>query len=390
MKPVHIAHIADSHLGYRKGDQKAENGRNARNVDIESAWRAAVLDIAEAHKSQPYDLFIHAGDVFDRPRPDMSDIRAIAWGIQVLKTAGIPQLWIAGNHDMSRTRTPDTALTLLAGIYADELTRFAFNQDQVVLTLPDQELIAVGVGWNGWEAYDEPAIPPDYQSVIVIHGELSAEGELITANHDPLDLPIEPFDYVAAGHLHHAHQVGANIVYPGSPERSGWRDQINTDPGWLDVYLDSGAFTTEHVSTPARPMIDLGQIVGTDRESCRQELETLILGLDDTARQEAMVRVLITDVDKSAMGSQRRYLADQLGPMVWQLQTDFLEAGRRFVAGSQIADMGMSQLAPLPDLFSQFVGEIEDTGDGFRERFRAKGSEALATAIAREADEAGQ
>ena len=93
------AALSDIHLGFRQFPAMTE-GRNAREVDVERAWFAAVDNVV---KAKP-DLITIAGDVFQNPRPSMHAVRAWCRGLQILSDK--TEAWtlvIPGNHDVGRT-----------------------------------------------------------------------------------------------------------------------------------------------------------------------------------------------------------------------------------------------------------------------------------------------
>src|SRR4051812_45427146 len=96
MNSIRIAHISDTHLGYRTNFKTDPiSGRNQRLVDIEQAYRIAVDDIL----SRDVQLVIHGGDVFHHTRPTWTTLRWFISQTRRLTNAGLPVLVIGGNHD---------------------------------------------------------------------------------------------------------------------------------------------------------------------------------------------------------------------------------------------------------------------------------------------------
>ena len=63
MKPIRIAHISDTHLGYRAlGKTDPLTGRNQRSIDVENAFADAITDILQ----RDVDLVVHSGDLFNQ------------------------------------------------------------------------------------------------------------------------------------------------------------------------------------------------------------------------------------------------------------------------------------------------------------------------------------
>jgi DNA repair exonuclease SbcCD nuclease subunit len=97
--------LADLHLGF-SGTAREINGRNARERDVEAAWRRAVDNIIAR---QP-DLVTVAGDIFHHPRVSMHAVTAFRDGIRrISQETSAHVVIIQGNHDAPRsaaTRTP--------------------------------------------------------------------------------------------------------------------------------------------------------------------------------------------------------------------------------------------------------------------------------------------
>ena len=98
-----IFHCADTHLGYRTFNKTApledkDAGLNQREADVYNAWDQLVQ---EAIRIKP-DIFIHAGDFFDRVSPSNRAIVRAREGLYKLSEAGIKTIILAGNHETPR------------------------------------------------------------------------------------------------------------------------------------------------------------------------------------------------------------------------------------------------------------------------------------------------
>ena len=98
-----IFHCADTHLGYRTYNKtvpsgEKDEGLNQREADIYNAWDQLV---EEAIRIKP-DVFIHAGDFFDRVSPSNRAIVRARNGLYRLSEAGINAVILAGNHETPR------------------------------------------------------------------------------------------------------------------------------------------------------------------------------------------------------------------------------------------------------------------------------------------------
>jgi exonuclease SbcD len=397
-KQLRIAHVGDTHLGYHKF--KHETGtppENQRTVDVRKALTWAVDDILERHLNgaEPFDLFVHSGDIFDHPKPDnMTDVLVVAQCVQLLEAAGIPQVWIAGNHDMSRVNRPDTVLTMLAGLLTSSRTRFAINRDATELEFVTDSGIPVsvdGVGWEGWRMFEgHRSATPETVQVLVAHGDVRNEtdGDRTYAvgerdNWYPFKVGAGAYDYVALGHIHIPTTTGSQrVVYSGSTERYGWRDYLAT-PGYLITNLSAGetrAVSTRRVEGPCRPFVDLGEVeYDGDTQSVADWFERQFRRDNTALLEHAIIRCMVTNVPTSRQHDLRTVAEGLYGRWVWDLQVNCTTPNTyRAFGGDVIVPTKSLNLATL---FEDYVAQMNDEVDGFKERFREVGVEALERAL---------
>jgi len=89
-----IAHISDSHLGYR------QYGLIERERDLYACFEEAVSRALE----ERVDLVVHSGDLFHSPNPPPQAYRSAMRALKALKQRGIPFLYVMGQHDRPKTQ----------------------------------------------------------------------------------------------------------------------------------------------------------------------------------------------------------------------------------------------------------------------------------------------
>lgn len=391
--PVRIAHITDTHLGYRGlNKQDPATGRNQRTVDFERAFEWAIDDII----AQKPDGIIHAGDVFHFARPTWATLRHFVQQMKKIEAAGIPTLVIAGNHDTPRIRTGGSAYSLLdltlPGIrfyagYEDSHDHETFRHlNMHVHAIPHGALTS-----------DNPPVPstvPNKINVMTIHGMVKGilkPGTSAEPGEEELDTALldRGFDYIALGHYHlHMQPPGiGNGWYAGSTERNGWGDKEAT-PGYCMVTLgeDGLAGPPEHIPFPeARPMIDMKEIYADNMRGreIADEVISRIENHDESPEtlQRGMVRARIWKAERGDRREAESILKRELADTVWHLtippDTSALSFGLENPETVQ-------EFPDLRELFGQFVEHR--TGSAFNDRFagvlRTRGDEALAQALA--------
>lgn len=391
--PIRIAHITDTHLGFRQfNKQDPETGRNQRTVDFEHAFEWAIEDII----AQQPDGIIHAGDVFHYSRPTWATLRHFVQQMKKLEAAGIPMLVIAGNHDTPRIRTGGSAYSLLdltlpqitfyAG-YEDKHDRHTFGDLNIhVHAIPHGALTS--------DNLPIPSIDSGRINILAIHGMVKGildPGKHAEPGEEELDTSLldRGFDYIALGHYHlHMQPPGiGNGWYAGSTERNGWGDYEAT-PGYCMVTLngpDKG-FELEHIPFPdARPMIDLDVTYGDNLRG--QEIADEIIrkiaehdGSQDTFKR-AMVRARIWNAERGDRRQAESILRRELGDRVWHLT---IPQEQQALIADPDRPAVEHEFPDLRELFGQFVEHR--TGTGFNDRFagifRERGTQALVDAMA--------
>lgn len=377
---LRIAHVSDSHLGYRalyRSDP--ETGRNQRSLDIERAYEAAIDDLL----TRDVDLVIHAGDVFHHTRPTWQALRCFVRQMRRIETAGMPCVVIGGNHDTPRLRASGSVFSVLELALPGIHFVAGYELETVPFGKLDLTLFAVPHG-----ALTNPnpvtvTAEPGTRNVLVTHGlvpgllgqrarepgEEELSGALLDAG----------FDYVALGHYHQWGAQGHSAWYAGSTERIGWGDE-KTIPGYVVVELGEpgAAPAVEHIPLPTRLMRTLTPIAGEGREA--RDLADLVLErlrvLDSPA---SMVRVEVRETPRPTRREVEAILRRESAPLVWSLQV-FTPADLLATFGQREGAAAVTDLHALFDEFvSERTGRVYDAE--FAAAFRARGGRALDEAI---------
>jgi DNA repair exonuclease SbcCD nuclease subunit len=382
IRPLQIAHIADTHLGYSAyGKADPETGRNQRAVDIERAFEAAIDDIL----GRGVDLVLHAGDLFHHTRPSWSTLSHVVRQLRRVEQAGVPALVIAGNHDTPRLRTTGSVYALLA--LALPGIEFVFGYEAEERIFDRLGLMVHAVPHGALTNPDPPYLLPDAtrRNVVVAHGYVA--GVKTRHGREPGEEALKGnildagYDYVALGHEHLRTQAGTNAWYSGATERTSWGDQL-AQPGFALVTLAGSVPHVEYVDLPARPMETLHPIDG-DGQTARELADTILRRAAALDQPEAMVRVELRNTPRPLFRETEAIVRRETGDAAWHIRLtapgDLLDPpGREGV-------IRLADLHPLA-LFDEFVKQRTDLGvyDGeFAARFTARGRAALEAALHR-------
>jgi predicted phosphodiesterase len=274
-----FVHTADNHLGYE------QYGFKERFNDFARAFYA-VVDDAVARRA---DLFIIAGDLFNKRAIDALTLMQAQEGLQRLKSAGIPAVAIEGNHDRSYYRDGVSwlqflcwqgLLQLLNPTVAEGLPQLtAWDADSLrgaYVDLKGGKLRVYGLPWYGASTTRvmeglaraleaarpaEEAAGTEYR-VLVLH--TGVEGIVPQLHGLPTRAQFEPLrglvDYVALGHVHKHYCIDDWLYNPGSTETWG-AEESAWERGYYAVAIDTdvpaGAprHTARHLVNPRRPFL---------------------------------------------------------------------------------------------------------------------------------------
>ena len=374
MRALRIAHLSDTHLGYRalfKTDPVT--GRNQRAIDIELAYERAIDDILE----RDVDLVIHAGDVFHHTRPSWASIRAFLRQTRRLVERGIPGLVIAGNHDTPRLRASGSVFSVAE--FALPGIRFVTDYTQASELFSELDLMVLAIP-HGKLADPLPpsALPtPGLRNILVTHGligglhltkQMTEPGEEFVPDY----ILQSEFDYIALGDFHISCKVRSNAWYSGSTERMGWGD-YDAIPGYALVEFAEGpsepVFT--HIPIEARPMKRLEPLNCAGKSA--QEIAAIVLKrVERDAPPDGMARVEFRDATRPVRREAEAILRREAAEFVWSLEikspNDILAPFGNVEPALDVSD--------VLSLFDEFVASRQFPVD-FETTFKDKGRRAL-------------
>jgi DNA repair protein SbcD/Mre11 len=325
---MRIAHIADTHLGYRRWHY-ADGGRNIRELDVYRVFDEAVDQIVELE----VDALVHAGDLFDSHHPSTEALSVAVDALARLRDAGIPVVIVAGNHSTPRHGSAAHVFGLLERFGVKALWR-------------EPEVVHIGgLAITGIPHHPDPAVlrrrieaaapdPDADANVIVMHvgvepSPAAGAGEVAAVELGPEALELcQGFDYVALGHNHSHAQPSPSSCYAGSLERLTFADDARLKGfALLDPAQTYATGRVELVPVSARPLHDLAPIEAGAHEDLLAPIEQALAGLD---LEGAIVRCRIAGGGRRAWRDlDRRRLAQLTSACLHVELVPELEAGFR-------------------------------------------------------------
>lgn len=376
MRSLRIAHIADTHLGYRYSILPD------RDEDFMTSWLYACRDIVN---SSP-DLILHAGDVFHSHRPDWKSLTAFSRGLDILQEAGVPIFIIAGNHDTSGISSLHTVFTFTANLYPHIIstndflpsTHYLAALDVDVVLVPHRSLLNPQLNEEVQEIVD--GLDGSF-SILVSHGSISKEEPPSEPGSVAIPHSITEYDwnYMAFGHLHLSQPYGQNGWYSGSTERCGWSD-LPASPAWTLVEVGEDK-SVRHSQKPVPHMqfIDLPDLDCEGLSPADVCLEVIQhLEQRNVPIERCHIRMKALNLNSSAKRPVDLMIRKTL-------KKDYPNA---FVSinldNPQYSFFDTSEptirpiLKPITELFQDFIEERQYDNSKFKELFLEKGLDLLA------------
>ncbi len=350
---MRIVHLSDTHLGFSAFSKiDPADGVNLREKDFYAAFEQAV-DKAIALKP---DAVIHAGDLFDVPRPTNRAIVFAQRQLIRLSEAGIETVLISGNHSTPR-------LSESANIFR------LFEPWSHIHPFHEPGIWKVTVGDITVHVAPHSSDPPlarlvkemhpareTKHNVAVLHiGVIDSKNKFMMDEFNEQsvrkeDLPSD-FDHVALGHFHGVKDLGhGKAWYSGSTERLSITEHAQ-EKVILEVDLEKHKVVQHPLKV--REMLDLPKVdakgmTATDVLAAARDRVSAV----DIA--DKIVRLVVEEVPGEAYRALDAASLRRLGrsAMYFDLRIDRADAAAKKEAGE-------AQIGSLPHEFERFVSAME-------------------------------
>lgn len=323
---IRFIHTADIHFGvenYGKIDTKT--GIHSRLLDFVAAFNTCI----DRAINERIDFFLFAGDAYKTTTPSPTQQKLLLECLLRLYKAGIPVVLVIGNHDNPLSFGKAHTLELFDQLPLDGF--HVIDKPKIInLNTPHGTVNIVGIPWptrttlalnNTFQAQTPAAITahlsdtvsaiiknyaqridPNIPAVLAGHltvstGVLSGSERRAIYGEDPTLLPsqlaIQPFDYVALGHLHRHQNLnlkGIPVVYSGSIERIDFGER-NEEKGFCLVSLEKKGVTSyEFIQVPTRRFIQ----INVDIKKDLSQTEQIVKALKQENITDAVVKITYT------------------------------------------------------------------------------------------------
>lgn len=260
---IKILHCADLHLDKTFDFARHEQSLKRRE-DLQQSF-SRIVDYALKHKP---DLFLVAGDVFDRVNPSNDALVFLTHKIRTLRDAGIHVYLIAGNHDIPKTGMKKaTALDIFDKAGLCKVFSDTEKLQKDLLTINNQKVYISGKSFDPLRERESPlkgqAISAEGDiNILVLHASFHESGPQNDLPAAMQQHPITPEEipsfihYVALGHIHKPFLFklasGGYMGNPGSIEMISLNEK-DYEHGFIEVECGSSALLARFIQLPTRP-----------------------------------------------------------------------------------------------------------------------------------------
>jgi DNA repair protein SbcD/Mre11 len=294
---VKLFHVADVHLGRRRLEGRLPD----------SDLAAAFAYVAEKAIEEKADVFLIAGDLFDRAMVEPSHLRQAQQVLGRLKASAIPVIAVEGNHDRAFLHSEEpTWMQFLAEDDLLVLLRTKFGPSGPILTPWDSAgkggsffdfggIRFVGAGYLGAATPFKvrqlvSRLGNDKTHVLILHaGPDYFVGE--GGGFSPADLQAlnEKVCYLALGHIHLPMRYGDWACNPGSPENCDL-SEVGYDRDLAGAALARGYAVLEIDPGQRQKPVDLRIRTNPRRPVCRLTLNCSPFGNKTKDGADALVK----------------------------------------------------------------------------------------------------
>ncbi|MFC1894881.1 exonuclease SbcCD subunit D [Candidatus Dependentiae bacterium] len=312
---IKFFHTADLHFGVEKyGKIDSKTGMNSRLLDFKKNFEYCI----ELAIKEKIDFFLFCGDAYKTAFPTPTQQKTLMQLLFKLRQANIPIVAVVGNHDHPLSFGKANSLDILSELPIDGF--HVFSKPNILKLKTKKGMVQiVGIPWptrNNLIATKEhhfkdskqitsflsqavsniissfaKKLDPKIPSILAAHltigtGIFSGSEKCAVFGNDPIflssQLAINPFDYVALGHLHRYQNLNSKgypaIVYSGSIERVDFGER-KEKKGFCLVHIDEKKegerCKFEFIKLNARPMIQIEVILKSGEDQTLQILKEI-------------------------------------------------------------------------------------------------------------------
>lgn len=354
MAGARFLHTADLHLSRPFGFLPPKLAEERRRDQ-----RVAVTKIADLVLERDVDMLLIAGDLFDTPDPDPTDLEAVTKELSRITGAGKKVFAIPGNHDYASVNSFWRQMPSY-GVHV------FLDPDWDTVILNDLGISVSGAAFHRAKserrAFEGLETPGDMPAVVLAHGSYELfEGQLDRYHpFSTTELSATHAAYIALGHYHRFNPIsadGTTACYPGTPEGIAF-DSPETDDRFVVIgeIGDDGRTEIEPIKINRRTM-KTATIDCTSFDSST----SLFDAVRRFCEPGALVEVKLTGTPNSEVAAELDNLADRFRESCLYMSADLSRL-------SLPMDLPADDRTIRGRFCKYLLGQIEDAADPERKR----------------------
>jgi DNA repair exonuclease SbcCD nuclease subunit len=365
-----IVHGADLHLDSPlRGLERHEGLTEAQVEHLRGATRRALIRLVDLCREEAVDLLLLAGDLYDGEWRDYSTGLFFSQQMSRLREAGIPVVWIRGNHDAASRLTKELRLP-------ENVTELSHRRPESHL-LEDLRVAVHGQGFaraavteDLAAGYPEPVA--GYLNIGLLHTALNGrEGHAPYAPCTLDTLLSRGYDYWALGHIHQREILHEDpwVVFPGNLQGRHVRE--TGAKGAMVITVEEGRITVvdfEPLDVVRWQLltVDLGAVATPDEavEAVRLQLEAAA----EAAARPVVARIVLAG--ETAVHAALETEEERWRQQIRAAALDVGGSGEVWVESVRLrtrAPLDLEELASRDDAIGQVVRSLrtlrEDAGE---------------------------
>lgn len=294
-----IIHASDLHL---KKFYKGRLPLDVTNKLLEDTW-SALKDLADFSNEVEADIFLIAGDLFEREFFNLKDLKRFLDIIQVIKAK---VFLVFGNHDYLSKDNLFLKVNLPENLYI-------FKNELDFYELSDLNTRIYGISYDNYnfkKDFSQVKLDKNFINIGLFHSDLNDERYL------PLDENfMREFNYLALGHIHKRGEVSNNAYYSGSLIPLSFKDEGERGI----IFLDDEKKTIEFKNFSKREFVNLDVKIDS-----HMTFSEILNNIQDKIKEDNLYRISLRGKSPHKIEIER-FLKENLLAFYFEINNELIQ-----------------------------------------------------------------
>lgn len=294
-----IIHASDLHL---KKFYKGRLPLDVTNKLLEDTW-SALKDLADFSNEVEADIFLIAGDLFEREFFNLKDLKRFLDIIQVIKAK---VFLVFGNHDYFSSDNLFLKVNLPENLYI-------FKNELDFYELSDLKTRIYGISYDNYnfkKDFSQVKLDKNFINIGLFHSDLKDERYL------PLDENfMSEFNYLALGHIHKRGKVSNNAYYSGSLIPLSFKDEGQRGI----IFLDDEKKTIEFKNFSKREFVNFDVKIDS-----HMTFSEILNNIQDKIKEDNLYRISLKGKSPHKIEIER-FLKENLSAFYFEINNELIQ-----------------------------------------------------------------